>query len=137
MVLLKLRDPINPEFECEVVDSTILKKDLNLVRPCEHYKECYRSCSSLKNRLYQYFVYGELLDCSIYRNFYKTCLNYRKTKDLQLLDEIIEWEKNYFLTRKMTVIQNKVWELRESPPDFERELPEFIQRRHANSSFNK
>lgn len=128
MVILRLTKPVCPEFECE--DITPGNESLNLVRPCERYKEIYKSCKSIRGRLHQYYVYGELFDCSIHNDHYEACKKYRKTKNIDILEPIIEWEKNLMRTRLETVKQNTVWEPREKPPDeFSKPLAEFLKNR--------
>lgn len=136
MVILKMSKPVSGEFECEVLGHPEMKDKLGLVRPCERYKELYNSCSSIKSRLYQLYIYGETIDCNQHYENYQTCLNYRKTKDLRILDKIIEWERNLIQIRLNTVAQNKAWELRTDPPhDFEAPLPEFIEKNKAKYTF--
>lgn len=136
MVILKLTKSVPDEFECEPVDS----KDgqYRYIRPCERYEELYKSCRSIRSRVHQYYVYGELLDCKPHKENHTACREFRKTKDLKLLDRIIEWEKKLIHTRLMTVEQNKTWQMRESPPDdFESPLPDHIAKRQKSSLFNK
>uniref|UniRef100_A0A6G1SEM9 Synaptic plasticity regulator PANTS n=1 Tax=Aceria tosichella TaxID=561515 RepID=A0A6G1SEM9_9ACAR len=136
MVILRLGAPVSPEFESEVRDGS--NKDALLVRPCERYRELFSSCKSIRGRIHQYYVYGELLDCSPNQDNYNACLNYRKTKDLKFLSKIIEWEKNLIMTRTNAERQNKTWQFRDSPPeDFNGPLPEFLAKRQANSLFNR
>lgn len=142
MVILKLTKPVPDEFECEVVNIDSLNKSekryYSLVRPCERYWELFESCKSFKNRLHQYYVFGELFDCEPHRINYDVCLKFRKTKDLKLLHSIIEWEQNLINTRLKTVEQNKVWDMREKPPDdFNGPLPEFIVKRQSSSLFTR
>lgn len=136
MVILKITNPANPEFECEDPSST--KEDANLVRPCERYKEMYSSCRSIRHRFHQYYVYGELLDCKIYSNLYNSCIEFRNKKEEKCLEPIIEWERNYFYTRMQTVNQNKTWVSRTEPPkDFEAPLPAYLEKLHKDSLFRQ
>lgn len=133
--MVKLTAPTDPAPECEVSDITV-KENVQFVRPCERYKELYKSCSGWEGRLRQYYIYGETLDCSEYINNYKICMQYRKTKDLKLLDPIIDWELNLVQLRLKTVEQNKAWEFRDTPPtDFNAPLPDHIAQRQKKSSF--
>jgi hypothetical protein len=135
MVILRLTNPVSPEFETEVKDGN--NKDLLLVRPCERYKELYKSCKSIRGRLHQYYVYGELFDCNPNYDNYKACLVYRKTGDTDVLKTVVEWEKKLMTARLEAERQNKTWQFRERPPeDFNGPLPEFLQKRQAESLFN-
>lgn len=136
MVILKPSPQVSDEFECEIVDiQQEDKSKYSLVRPCERYEELYKSCRSFRSRFGQYYVHGEFFDCSDHLQNYKSCLEYRRTKNFEVLASIIKWEKNLIETRVNTVLQNKVWELRETPPDFETPLPEFIANRQRGSLF--
>lgn len=138
MVILKLTKPVSSEFECEVDDPEckVKKENVHLVRPCERYEELYKSCKSIRGRLHQYYVYGELFDCSIHKSNYTSCMKYRETKKLDLLYPVIEWEQNLISTRLKAAEQNKVWEFRQSPPeDFNGPLPDFIEKRQSKSFF--
>lgn len=135
MVILKLTKPVSSEFECEA--PIIGNKDSLLVRPCERYIQMYKSCKSIRGRIHQYYVYGELLDCSHHSANYQACLKFRKTKDFDDLKGVIEWEKNMMETRLQAERQNNTWTLRDKPPeDFNTPLPEFLAKRQAQSSFN-
>lgn len=134
MVILKITNPISPEFECE--NPSLKKKDAHLVRPCERYKEMYSSCRSVRHRFHQYYVYGELLDCNIYSGLYNSCIDFRNTNESKHLDSIIEWERNFFNTRLNTVKQNTTWKPRTEPPkEFDKPLPRHLEKLHKDSLF--
>lgn len=138
MGVLKLTNPVNPEFESEVTGSQVSVDDFFLVRPCERYQELLKSCKSLRGRLHQYYVYGELFDCGENKKNFEDCLFYRKTKDPSALKGIIEWEKAMIDKRMKATLCNPVWEPREKPPeDFQAPLPEFIQKRQSWYMFPK
>lgn len=138
MVILTMSPRVDDAFECEHIVPASNKKDINMVRPCERYKELYDMCRSIKARLHQYYVYGDKTDCKPHFDNFCHCLNYRESKNPDDLDSIIEWEQNYYSSRRKTVTQNVVWNIRDTPPDdFNRPLPEFIIKRHAESLFKK
>lgn len=137
MGILRLTKPVSSEFECEVVGDNV-KNDVHLVRPCERYKELLKSCKSVKGRLHQYYVYGELFDCNDLKQNYQSCLDYRKTKNIDELDPIIKWETCLINARTKATLANPTWEFRDTPPeDFDGPLPEFIRKRQRFSSFSK
>ena len=139
MGILRLTPTVPEEFECEVLDTSLKEYvGINLVRPCERYLELFKTCKSIRGRLHQYYVYGELFDCQPHKSNYDACMNYRKSGELSILDPIIEWETNMINTRLKTVEQNKVWKMRDSPPeDFNAPLPNFISRRKASELFKR
>ncbi|XP_042862443.1 UPF0545 protein C22orf39 homolog [Penaeus japonicus] len=105
-----------------------------LVRPCERYKEEYGDCTSIKAKFHQYFIYGESRDCSQWKKDYESCINYRKTKDMESLESIIESEKNRRNERLLGHYRNTVWEKRDSPPeDWNKELPEWFEKEREMS----
>lgn len=123
--------PQSEEFECEVVRSEDRSRvNIYLVRPCERYKELYETCSSILGRIQQYYVYGERLDCDQHDRNYRNCMKYRKTKDLKILDSVIEWENDMIKLRLKSVEMNSVWQMRGKPPDdFDKPLPENLIRK--------
>lgn len=138
MVILSPSTSVADLFETEVVEvEDAEKNDYIYVRPCERYKELYKSCKSFRSRFGQYYVYGEFLDCSDHWKNYKNCLQFRKTGNFKDLDSVVRWEKNMIETRVNTVLQNKAWEMRDKPPVFDAPLPEFIAKRQAGSLFAK
>lgn len=129
---MKLPNPVNPEFECEVLDD-VKVDDVYLVRPCQRYQEIYKSCKSFKGRIHQYYVYGEFFDCNDHKNNYNNCLNYRKTKDENYLEGIISWEKRMIEVRTAAALSNPIWEFRTQPPaDFKAPLPSFLDNSKKN-----
>jgi len=133
MGILRFTASVSPEFECEVPEP-LLTYDLRLVRPCERYKQIFSACRSLRGRLHQYYVYGELFDCSNLKENYSNCKKFRATQDVEFLKSIVEWEKNLIETRLAASLNNPVWKLRDSPPeDFDGPLPEFIRQRQKGS----
>lgn len=139
MGLISFTPSVGSEFEGELTTQE-LQDTLSgyLVRPCERYRELYSDCSSLRARVHQYYVFGDLTDCSQHSNNYDSCLNYRKTKDPQLLQPIIDWEKNLIQKRLDVAAANPCWDAREIPPsNFNGPLPSFVEERHKKSYFKK
>lgn len=135
MVVLRLTRPVPPGYECEIENEDIALEGARFVRPCERYNEFYNSCKSLGGRLHQYYVYGELLDCSAHKENHRACLDYRKTRDFDKLKRVIDWEKNFMETRIMAERSNRTWQFRAKPPaDFDSPLPDFLARRQASST---
>lgn len=138
MGILRLTKPVDPNFECEALDPELkkVKADIILVRPCERYQELYKSCKSIRGRLHQYYVYGELFDCTQHYERFLACKKFRETKDIAFLDPVIQWEKTLISERLQRAESNPVWQYRTSPPaDFEGPLPEFIRKKQDRSIF--
>ncbi|CAL1267944.1 unnamed protein product [Larinioides sclopetarius] len=64
-----------------------LPKDAWKVRPCEWYKDEYKDCKSMKARFHQYFIYGDTIDCTHWKNDYMNCMHFRKKHDLESLSD--------------------------------------------------
>lgn len=139
MGIIRFTPSVGADFECEVsVEDLKHTTDGHLVRPCERYKELYKDCSSIAARIHQYYVFGDFTDCSQHKDNYNSCLKYRKTKNLQLLDPIIKWERDLIQKRLDVARSNPCWEMRDEPPtDFNGPLPEFTEMLHKNSRFRK
>lgn len=136
MAIMKMSSTISDEFETENTNEELKKDGILFVRPCERYNELLRSCRSIRGRLHQYYVYGELFDCSEHKNNYNNCMKFRSTQNPDVLDPIIEWETNLIQTRLNAAKNNKAWAFRKSPPsDFEKPLPEFLQKRQQKTLF--
>lgn len=137
MVILSPSTRVSDEFECEVLEAPEADKNKYVhVRPCERYDELYRSCKSIRSRFAQYYVYGELLDCTNHLLNYKNCLEFRRTGNFRVLDPIVEWETDIIKTRMNTVNQNNTWQFRETPPsEFSAPIPEFLAKRQKSSLF--
>lgn len=136
MVIIRVAKPVPDAYECE--DPALKEFGSQWVRPCERYQELERDCLRFRSRIQQYYVFGEFLDCAQHGNNYKSCIDYRQTRNPEMLKPVIKWESDLISTRLNTVEQNKTWDLRESPPEeFARPLPDFLAERARKSSFAK
>lgn len=59
------------------------------VKPCDHYKDELWDCRSFKARFHQYFVAGEMSDCSNWKQDLDNC---RKWEDSQDLEAVVSSE---------------------------------------------
>lgn len=136
MPLMKMSTTVDEDnIGIEIVEKNT-KPNSHLVRVCETYQDFLRDCKSFKGRMYQYYVYGEMLDCSIHKENLDDCLLYRKTGNTDHLNKIIEWEQKMITSRNAATKNNISWEFRDSPPaDFNSPLPSFLTKDNEKTLF--
>ncbi|GFS39153.1 uncharacterized protein NPIL_558741 [Nephila pilipes] len=121
-------------FEVSELNSNDLPNDAWKVRPCHWYKEEYKDCQSIKAKFHQFFVYGETIDCSQWKDDYQNCMQFRKKKDLKFLESVIESENQRQKERTKTIEQNDVWVYRTSPPEtWNSPMPKWMQENKKDS----
>ncbi|XP_037043917.1 UPF0545 protein C22orf39 homolog [Bradysia coprophila] len=104
------------------------------IRPCFLYKEEYNDCKSIKGRFHQYFIHGEAIDCLQWKRDYDNCSRYEEKKDLKAAQAVIHSEEDRRRTRLKAHFNNDIWPKRKAPPpNWERELPEWLQKRNENT----
>jgi hypothetical protein len=81
------------------------------------FAEEYKECRSLKGRFQQYFVNGDILDCSVYDKDLNDCINFECKNDLESAKRIIENEDKRRDERMQAHNANDVWNKRAHPPD--------------------
>nr|CAD7456526.1 unnamed protein product [Timema tahoe] len=57
----------------------------DLIRPCDIYKEEYSDCTSIKARFHQYFIYGEMVDCSQWKKDFKNCSKWTSDQNIEAM----------------------------------------------------
>ena len=57
------------------------------------YKEEYSDCTSIKSRFNQYFIYGEIIDCSQWKKDFKNCKKWSNKKDDTAYVSFFFWNK--------------------------------------------
>ncbi|XP_021957915.1 UPF0545 protein C22orf39 homolog [Folsomia candida] len=90
-------------------------KHLWMVKPCEHYKDEYSDCRSFKARFHQYFVAGEMTDCSGWKSDLDNCYKWEGKQDLEAANNIIESEKGRVRQRLQGHYNNDIWQPRKVP----------------------
>ncbi|KAK6637953.1 hypothetical protein RUM44_008376 [Polyplax serrata] len=106
------------------------------IRDCFYYKEDYKECKSLKGRFQQYFIFGEMVDCSPYKMKWKLC-NKCAYGNEEACDELIREENKLREKRLKTALQNDVWKKRDGPPaDWNKELPDWAKEKLKVSYLN-
>lgn len=120
--------------DSELILESEVKQNSWKIRPCHIYKDEYKECRSIKGRFQQYFVYGEILDCSSYAADVNDCINFEDKGDYHSAKRIINNEDRRRKDRMQGHLDNDVWNKRSKPPDdFNKPLPEFITKRYENS----
>lgn len=96
--------------------------------------EEYKECTSIKGRFQQYFVNGDILDCSSFNHDLNDCINFEEKNDYRAGKRIIENENKRRKERMDAHFQNDTWTKRKSPPeDWNKPLPEYISKKYENS----
>jgi len=105
-----------------------------IIRPCEWYKDEYKECRKLRSRVHQFFIFGETLDCKTWNEDYYACLEWRKNRNKDALEFVVEKENKRYLDRMNASSKNNVWEYRSCPPkDWNKPLPEYHTKDHKGS----
>ncbi|CAL1267943.1 unnamed protein product [Larinioides sclopetarius] len=71
----------------------------------------------MKARFHQYFIYGDTIDCTHWKNDYMNCMHFRKKHDLESLEKVVVSENERKRQRIQSMEQNDVWKYRSSPPE--------------------
>ncbi|CAE1328146.1 unnamed protein product [Acanthosepion pharaonis] len=109
---------------------TDLPVDIWMLRPCEIYHDEYKECTSTKGRFQQYYVFGNYLDCSKWKQDSENCFKFRETRSVDVLQKILDNEKDRRQIRIKNAQANDIWEYRSSPPeDWTKPLPEWEKAR--------
>lgn len=96
--------------------------------------EEYRDCRSIKARFQQYFVQGELLDCSSWEHDFENCSKFDEENDMKAAKKIIDNEASRRKERMKAHYSNNIWKKRKNPPeDWAKPLPEHLTRQYENS----
>lgn len=105
-----------------------------MCRPCDWYWDEGRECRRLRARVHQYFLFGELLDCSAWTQDYESCLAFRRTRDPSHLTAVVASEEKRFQQRMLAAANNDVWQYRSSPPaNWSAPLPDYMEQRTKGS----
>ncbi|XP_054709478.1 UPF0545 protein C22orf39 homolog [Uloborus diversus] len=122
------------QFEISDVSDLDLPPDAWKVRPCEWYKDEYKNCTGMQSRFNQYYIYGEVLDCSNWKKDYQDCMIFRKNHDLKAIEKVIESENQRKKKRNEASYNNDVWQYRSKPPEnWNSEMPDWMIERKKNS----
>ncbi|KAI5720104.1 hypothetical protein M8J77_001913 [Diaphorina citri] len=119
---------VDPKLK-ELVDSKYWK-----IRPCAMYKMELKGCVGMQARFYQYFVDGELKDCTEWQRDLINCEKWTDNKDYKAAEEVILNEESRIKKRFTSHNRNNIWEHRASPPeDWDKPLPEWMQKEQENT----
>ena len=123
--------------------------DAWMLRECQCYHEEAKACKSVKGRFYQYYVHGEIRDCSEWTENHDDCkvrfncgnkTSLRKifiallqiwtnSADKEAATRIIDREKERIKKRLEGHVKNDVWEKRTEPPskeEWNKPLPAYM-----------
>ncbi|KAL1452098.1 hypothetical protein WDU94_006410, partial [Cyamophila willieti] len=104
------------------------------IRPCEIYKRELKGCIGFQGRFYQYFVDGELKDCSEWQRDFANCEKWFEENNYKSAEAVILNEEARIQKRMTGHYQNNVWEHRESPPeDWNKPLPDWMEKDNENT----
>lgn len=93
-----------------------------------------KDCKSIKARFQQYFVNGDILDCSSWNHDLNDCINFEEKNDYRAGKRIIESENKRRKDRMEGHYKNDTWIKRKSPPDdWNKPLPSYITKKYENS----
>ncbi|KAL7041937.1 hypothetical protein ACKWTF_000964 [Chironomus riparius] len=120
--------------DSELILESEVKSNSWKIRPCHIYKEEYKDCKSIKARFQQYFVTGDILDCSSWAHDLNDCINFEDKGDYSAGKRVIDNEDDRRSDRMKGHTDNDVWRKRKQPPeDWNKPLPEYISKRYENS----
>jgi len=86
------------------------------------------------HRFHQYYVGGEIADCSQWKQNYSDCQLWTDNADAEAAARVIDREKERLQQRLKPHYSNDVWEKRQGPPqDWNKELPDYMKNKHKDS----
>jgi len=103
--------------------------DAWMLRECQIYHEEAKACKSVKGRFYQYYVHGEIRDCSEWTENHDDCKLWTNKADKEAAARIIDREKERVKKRLEGHVKNDVWEKRTEPPskeEWNKPLPAYM-----------
>jgi len=103
--------------------------DAWMLRECQCYHEEAKACKSVKGRFYQYYVHGEIRDCSEWTENHDDCKIWTNSADKEAATRIIDREKERIKKRLEGHVKNDVWEKRTEPPskeEWNKPLPAYM-----------
>ena len=109
-----------------------------LVRACEQFEAELKECRRPKGRFHQYFIHGQLADCSQWREDVANCYRWRRKADPEAMAALVESERARRDARLEAHRANTVWESRPAPPDgWNGPLPEHLERKRQASFLHR
>ncbi|CAG9760779.1 unnamed protein product [Ceutorhynchus assimilis] len=105
-----------------------------MIKECPIYNQEYSDCTSIRARLHQWFVFGQLVDCGQWKRDSLNCCRWVEEKDVNAAKELIESEKKRRKERLLAHYRNNVWTKRKSPPEnWNAPLPDEIQKEYEST----
>lgn len=104
------------------------------LRDCSVYRGEFKECKSIRGRFNQYFIYGESLDCSQWKEDFNNCQKWNWFSNKEAAASVIESELKRQAARLKPHYDNDIWTKREHPPeDWSKPLPAFMEERNKNT----
>ncbi|KAF0311314.1 UPF0545 protein C22orf39 [Amphibalanus amphitrite] len=126
------------DIATEVSHFESLPAEAWLVRSCEQFEAELKECRRPKGRFHQYFIHGELADCSQWREDVANCYRWRRKADPEAMAALVESERARRDARLAAHRANTVWESRPAPPDgWNGPLPEHLERKRQDSFLHR
>lgn len=101
-----------------------------MLRECEAYKDEYKGCSSIKGKMYMYYIDGKITRCDEWKQNVADCKLWMNNTDENAAKRIIDREEKRIFERLKGHYNNDVWETRteaERPPaEWNKPLPEHL-----------
>ena len=102
-----------------------------MLRECDVYKDEYKACSSMKGKLYSYYINGKIRgECDNWKQNYQDCKLWVDNTDESAAKRIIEREEKRIFERLKGHYQNDIWETRSEderpPPEWNKPLPDHL-----------
>ena len=101
-----------------------------MLRECQAYKDEYNGCSSMKGKLYMYYINGKITQCDDWKQNYEDCKLWVNNTDKSAAKRVIEREEKRIYERLKGHFENDVWETRTAverpPPEWNKPLPNHL-----------
>nr|CAD7412093.1 unnamed protein product [Timema poppensis] len=104
------------------------------IRPCDIYKEEYSDCTSIKARFHQYFIHGEMVDCSQWKKDFNNCSKWTLDQNIDAMQDLVLSEQDRRRKRFQAHNNNTVWQKRAQPPaDWNKPLPDWLENKYKDT----
>ena len=74
-----------------------------MLRECEAYKDEYNGCSSMKGKLYSYYINGKITPCDDWKQNYEDCKLWVDNTDKSAAERVIDREEKRIFERRLGI----------------------------------